>query len=69
MNETQGYVDHHYSSVTDKSHVHTGIAQSVVFKIIIQDLRFMELKCWYGCLSSLGRGGGFPSVRANDAPK
>ena len=51
------------SSVADKSHFHTRIAQSVVFKIIFQDLiRWTEM---FGCLSPVGR---FPSVRANKVP-
>ena len=45
-----------------KSHVHTRIAQSMVFKIIFQDL-ISWAKMFIGCLSPVGR---FPSVRANN---
>ena len=50
----------------NKLHVHTGIAQSVVFKIIFQDLirgTEMFVCC---CLSPVER---FPSVRTNNASK
>ena len=54
------------SSVPDKLHVHTGIAQSVVFKIIFQDLIRGTEMFVCGCLSPVER---FPSMRTNNASK